>query len=296
MARRRRRWRISRREFLALAGASAGAAALAGAGAMPGTRTQPVLAAGDPGLPASIDPGVPVYTGSPTPVPPEPVAFDPARSMLAAIFDADVAQGGASFWLDRTLARPFLSAADFHLFTRGRALYMATHAPGRLGFGGGYAYRERPTGADQDLYTITVSGGVASEDTTQRVQYPSHWTSVHTAAGLGVAQRKFITHNNVAVTELTITNPGAATTATLAVSSPVAATPSADGAELQGTVTARYALTTLSARLSGDGLTASGGSLTRTLALAAGESVTVKVQMGLIAGELPESSADYERY
>src|SRR5205807_292966 len=144
-----------------------------------------------PGLPPGIDPGIPVYTGSANPVPPEPVPFDPTTSMLRAIHDADMASGGASFWLDRTLARSFLSTADSHLFTRGRALYMATHAPARLGFGGGYAYRERPTGTDQNLYTIAISDAALVEATDQRVQQPSHWTSVHTAPGLSVAQRKF---------------------------------------------------------------------------------------------------------
>src|SRR5579859_1243504 len=125
MARRARAPRISRRQFIALAGAGAGAAALSGP--LTGWGSTPAFAAAPPGIPPGIDPGIPVYTGLPNPAPPEPVPFDPERSMLEAIFDADVAAGGTSFWLDRTLVRTFLSPADSHLFTRGRALYMATH-------------------------------------------------------------------------------------------------------------------------------------------------------------------------
>jgi hypothetical protein len=73
-----------------------------------------------PGEPPNIDPGTPVYTGLDDPVPAEPVAFDPTRSMLRDIYDADLASGGTSFWFDRVLARPFLSNADSALFTRGR--------------------------------------------------------------------------------------------------------------------------------------------------------------------------------
>ncbi|HXM55499.1 MAG TPA: hypothetical protein VOB72_08915 [Candidatus Dormibacteraeota bacterium] len=72
--------------------------------------------------------------------------------MLRAIHDADLADGGDSFWLDRTLARSFLSTADSHLFTLRRALYMYTHAPGRLGVGGG-------THREPAAYTIQILDG-----------------------------------------------------------------------------------------------------------------------------------------
>ena len=64
--------------------------------------------------------------------------------MLQAIYEADLAAGGTSFWFDRVLERPFLLNQDSYLYTRGRALYMYTHRAGPLGFAGGYAYRERP--------------------------------------------------------------------------------------------------------------------------------------------------------
>jgi len=260
-----------------------------------------------PGEPPAVDPGEPTFAGSDTPIPGEPAAYNPSRSMLRAIYDADIRAGGTSYWFDRILARPFLSNADSALMTRGRALYMYTHNPTVLGFGagggganggGGYAYRQPPTtGAPRSLYTVTVAGDALVEDTTQRVQYPSYFTSVFTRTGLSVRERKFITDNNVAVTELTLTNTGPdAVSTALTASSPIATTPSADGTELTGTVTLRYALSTIFPRFSGSGFTASGTALTSTVDLAPGASTTVKLQLGAIANELPGSATDYDRY
>jgi len=264
----------------------------------------PALAAYTPGIPAAVDPGTPTFGGVANPIPAEPVSFDPTRNMLQAIFDADVAAGGTSYWMDRILARPFLSGDSTSLYTRGRALYMYTHAPGTLGFagsgtgpngGGGYAYRQPPTTSVTNLYTLSISGATLAETTSQRMQFPSYYQSVFTATGLSIQQRKFITFNNVAVTNLTITNTsGASTTRTITASSPIATT--ASGSELTGNVTIRYGLTTISPRFSGDSFTVSGTSLTRTVTIAAGASVTLKVQLGALANELPESSTDYQRF
>ena len=267
----------------------------------------PASAVYHPGEPPNIDPGTPVYRGLANPVPPEPAELDPTRSMLRDIYDADLAAGGTSFWFDRILERPFLNNADSTLFTRGRALYMYTHAPGTLGFaaggtgpngGGGYAYRQPPTtGAPRSLYTIAVSGATVTEVTAQRVQYPSYFSGVYTAGALNIAEKKFITYNNVAVTDLMVTNTGAQpVTTTLTASSPIATTPTADGTELTGTVDLRYGLSTIFPRMSGDGFSASGTSLSRTIALDPGASVSLKVQLGAIAAELPESAAEYQRY
>ena len=257
--------------------------------------TTPALARYTPGIPAAVDPGTPNFTGSANPIPAEPASFDPTRNMLQAIFDADVAAGGTSYWFDRILARPFLSGDSTALYTRGRGLYMYTHTPGTLGFAGGYAYRERPTGSSQNLYTLAISGATLSETTAQRVQFPSYYQSVFAATGLSVTQKKFITQNNVAVTALTITNTsGASTTRTITASSPIATTVS--GAELTGSVAIRYGLTTIFPRLSGDSFTVSGTNLTRTVTIAAGASVSFKVQLGTLANELPESSTDYQRF
>ena len=260
-----------------------------------------------PGEPPGIDPGEPTFTGSATPVPPEPASFQPGRGMLRAIYDADVAAGGTSYWFDRILARPYLSADDSALMTRGRALYMYTHDPGVLGFaaggggangGGGYAYRQPPTtGAPRSLYTIGVSGGALTEDTAQQVQYPSYFSGVYTRPGLSVRERKFITDNNVAVTVLDLSNTGTTPVqTTLTATSPIAATVSPDGTELTGTVTLRYALSTIFPRFSGDGFAATTAGLTRAVTLAPGASTTVKVQLGALANEIPASATDYRRY
>jgi len=259
------------------------------------------------GAPAANNPGDPTFTGSPDPVPAPPAAYNPATSMLQSIYDADVKAGGTSYWFDRILARPFLSGDSSSLMTRGRALYMYTHNPAVLGFaaggtgangGGGYAYRQPPTtGAPRNLFTISVTGPALTEDTTKRWQYPSYFSGLYTRPGLSVAEKKFITYNDVAVTDLTLTNTGdSPETDTLTASSPIATVPSPDGTELTGTVTLRYALSTIHPRMSGDGFTVSGANLTRDVTLSPGESVSLKVQLGAIAAELPGSAADYQRY
>jgi hypothetical protein len=254
-------------------------------------------AAYTPGLPPAVDPGTPTFAGSANPVPPEPVAYDPAKNMMRAIVDAGPTTNG-NYWFDGILARPFSGASgETTLFTRGRALYMYTHTPGTLGFAGGYAYRERPTGASQSLYTVTIPGATVTETTASRLQYPSYYTGAFTSPGLSIGETKFITYNNVAVTELKVTNTGAdPVSKTFSVQSPVAATASADGSELTGSVPIRYALTTVTPRLSGEGFTASGSALTRTVSLDPGASATLKVQMGMIAAELPDSASEYDRY
>src|SRR5678815_2627620 len=205
------------------------------------------------------------------------------------------------------------------LYTRGRALYMYTHNAAVLGFagrgtganagGGGAAYREAiqsgggncqaGPNAVCNLYSVTVSGATLTEATAERRQYPSYWSSVHAADGLTIRQRKFITHNNVAVTVLEITNLSAQpTTRTITATTPswVTQSTSADGTERVGTFNTRYNLTTISTRFSGEGFTASGNNLVRTIELGAGASVILKLQLGAIAGEIPESGPEYERY
>ena len=266
----------------------------------------PAQTAPAPDIPPEVDPGTPTYAGSDDPVPDEPVEFDPTVNMLEAIYEADQAAGGDSYWFDRVLERPFLNTQDDDLYTRGRALYMYTHDEDELGFagagtgpngGGGFAYREIIQTGVTDLYTIEIDGVTLDEVTAERRQYPSHWTSVHEASGVSVRQAKFITHNNVAVTDLTVTNTGDASASyTLRASSPIATTSTAGGTELTDTFDTRYDLTTVTARLSGDGFAVSGSDLTRQLDLDPGESATVKVQLGATTAELPQSTTEYEQY
>ena len=248
-------------------------------------------------IPPAVDPGSPTYVGDADPVPDEPVAYDPSANMLEAIFAADAAAGGESYWFDRVLQRPAGGAGGNHLYSRGRALYMYNHTAGTLGFAGGWAYRERPTGSNQNMYTVSVSGASLSEATANRAQYPSHWTSVHNATGLRVDQTKFITHNNVAVTLLTLTNTGtSATTRTVTATAPPTSETTADGTERTGRVDMRYQVTTVTPRFSGDGFQADGNNLVRQVQLEPGDSITLKLQFGATTEELPESNDEYERY
>ena len=271
------------------------------------------------GIPPEVDPGIPTYAATSAPIAREPVGFDPARSMLERIYRADLEAGGESFWFDRMLERQAGDSGGDALYTRGRALYMYTHNPGVLGFagqgtganvgGGGAAYREaiqigdsncRPgPDAPCNLYSVTVSGATITEAVAERRQYPSYWSSVHTADGVTVHQRKFITHNNVAVTILEISNLTAQPTArTITATTPswVTQASSADATERVGSFNAHYDLTTVATRFSGEGFTASGNNLVRTIEVAPGQSVIVKLQLGAITSELPESARDYERY
>ncbi len=279
------------------------------AGLVLSSAVAPASPASAPDIPPEVDPGTPTYVGSDDPVPDEPVEFDPTTNMLERIYEADRAAGGDSYWMDRILERPAGGSGGNSLYTKGRALYMYTHNPNILGFagqgtganqgGGGFAYREAISAGVTNLYTVGISDANLSEVTADRRQSPSHWTSVHTAPGLSVEQRKFITHNNVAVTLLTLTNTSEEpTTRTITASTPAVVTQStsADGTERTGTFNTRYNVTTVSTRFSGDGFTTSGNNLVRTVTIEPGESTTVKLQLGAIADEIPASGPEYERY
>ena len=164
--------------------------------------------------------------------------------------------------------------------------------------GGGWAYQQPGSATtSQSLYTIGVSGGKLTEDTARQWQYPSYFSGVYTRPGLSVNEQKFITYNDVAVTDLTLTDTATSPeTVTLTAASPIATTPAPDGTELTGTVTLRYGLSTIYPRMSGSGFAVSGTSLARTVTLAPGTPVSLKVQLGAIAKELPGTSADYRRY
>lgn len=99
----------------------------------------------------------------------------------------------------------------------------------------------------------------------------------------------------MAVANLAITNGGSAsTTLQLRATSPYAT--SGSGSELTGQVNAYNNLTTLYPRLTCDGCAVSSGGLNRSLTIAAGATVTVKVVMGFVANELPASRTEYDAY
>jgi hypothetical protein len=266
---------------------------------------QPAMAADENRLNAGI--GFPEWAGAEKPVPELPVPHE-VDNQLQAIFDADLAAGAGSdpsndFWIDEMLAR-YGNAGGFGdtnnwLFTRGRAAYMYNHQPRTIGFGGSPAYWHE-LGVNS-IYTITVNidgtDVVMTEDVAERKQTPSYWTSTfaNEAAGLRLVQTKFITHNNVAVTNLSLSSTdGSAKTVDLRVVSPL--TGVADGDELTGTRVTRNNITTLYPRLSGDEFAPQSGALTRDVSVPAQGSVDTKVQLGFVTQEIPQSATEYDRY
>lgn len=235
--------------------------------------------------------GFPTFSGPAIPAP--PVGYT-TGNMMRSSYDAE--SGGTDFWIDRLLARSGSDPSDADggiLMTRGRALFMKVHNPGTLGFAGRVAYFESISNAN--AYTVSVSPATLTEQVSSRWQAPSHFRSLHTGGSIRVDQTKFITANNVAVTNLAITNTGsAASTLTLRATSPYAT--SGSGGELTGQVSSFNGLTTLFPRLSGDGFTASGGALSRSVTVGAGATVTVKLVMGFVTTEIPDSLTEYNAY
>ncbi|MBD0421821.1 hypothetical protein H0H10_22155 [Streptomyces sp. TRM S81-3] len=277
----------------------AGLALAVAAGLLLTTAQATPAAADDPTRPNSAI-GYPVYAGTADPVPGLPAGFR-THHTLKAQYEADLQHGdGTDFFMDRMLARRGADPSGDWLMTRGRSVFMKEHDPAELGFAGKAAYWESID--DRSAYTLTLSENgrrvALKEDVGARMQTPSHWRSTFLpedgSGGLRVVQTKFITHENVAVTSLTITNSGTAERSfALTAASPYTTT--ADGRELTGTVSAKNDLTTVYPRLSGDGMRPDGGALTRTLTVPAGAGATAKVQLGFVTEELPHSLTEYRK-
>jgi mannosylglycerate hydrolase MGH1-like protein/F5/8 type C domain-containing protein len=234
--------------------------------------------------------GFPTFNGPAIPQP--PVGYS-TGNMMRTIYDAEAAGGGTDFWMDRLLSRTGSDPAGNWLMSRGRAVFMKTHTPGTLGFAGQVAYWESIS--NQSAYTVAITPGTFSEQVSQRRQTPSNWRSVHTSGSISVTQTKFITEQNVAVTNLAITNNGtAAQTLQVRGTSPYAT--SGSGSELVGTRATFNSLTNLTIRLSGDQFAISSGGLNRSVTVNAGQTVSVKLQMGFTATEIPESLTEYNAY
>lgn len=257
--------------------------------------------------PANAQIGYPVFKGAADPLPTAGVTFAPG-GYLAKVFDADRKRGagsapGQDFWIDRMLARDGNGGGyddqNNWLFSRGRAAYLYTHKPEQPGFVGDVAYWHK-TGHDA-LFRLQaeIDGKPLAlvEVTAQRRQTPSYFTTVFEDAGAGIRLRlvKFITQENVAVAEATLSAlDGTAHAVVLKALSPMAT--HAEGNELTGAFQARNDITTLFPRLSGDGFAIDGAAIARRVQVPAqGEAATVKVQLGLTARELPSSLAEYRR-
>ncbi|WAT15978.1 Ig-like domain-containing protein [Xanthomonas fragariae] len=251
--------------------------------------------------------GEPQFRGVEHPVPDSGAAFAPG-GQLARIYAADRAHGagqapGNDFWVDRMLAREGTGGGfddeNSWLFTRGRAAYLSYHEPERPGFVGQVAYWHS---TDYDaLFRIQSTQGRRpvqwKERSQQRRQTPSYFSTVFEDANAGVRMRlvKYITQQNVAVASIVLSSlDGAAHTLSVQAVSPLAQ--HADGNELTGAFDAYNAITTVFPRLSGDGFRVEGQRLVREVAVpASGETMVLKVQLGLLTHELPEARAEYTR-
>ena len=241
------------------------------------------------------------------------------KDIMMAIYKQDLANGGDSFYMDRILAREGVcngnagsnGNADGNTFlTRGRALYMYTSSPSVIGFGGNTAYHQ-PLGRG-DLVRVLFSNADGSlttkEDTSKRVNAPSNWSSTYSVgSNLTLDVVKFIHQENVAVTTMTLTNKSAEDQAiTVAADSTFATEPGkvtvngAEQTELTGTCSSPAGLTTIYARMTGDGFEAASSDdycwLSRDVTVPAGGSVEFKVVMAFTTEEIPESTEQYLRF
>ena len=238
------------------------------------------------------------------------------KDIMMAIYKQDLANGGDSFYMDRILAREGVcngnagsnGNADGNTFlTRGRALYMYTSSPSVIGFGGNTAYHQ-PLGRG-NLVRVLFSNADGSlttkEDTSKRVNAPSNWSSTYSVgSNLTLDVVKFIHQENVAVTTMTLTNKSAEDQAiTVAADSTFATEPGkvtvngAEQTELTGTCASPAGLTTIYARMTGDGFEAASSDdycwLSRDVTVPAGGSVELKVVIAFTTEEIPESTEQY---
>ncbi|WP_165218887.1 Ig-like domain-containing protein [Schaalia sp. ZJ1691] len=247
--------------------------------------------------------GYPEFTGDKDPMPAPGVDYDPSASYLAKIFARDQENGAGSdtehdFWIDRMLARTgamFDGTENAVAFTRGRAAFMKTHSPEKLGWMGDLAYWESLGRGGAYSITLNVGGHdlTLKENVKERKQTPSYFHSVFTADGLRVVQDKYFTNENVLVSSLTLMSTAETKEVAITVASDHAKTVS--GNELVGSEIAMNNITTVKPRISGDGLMAKDGVLRATVS-ATNSGTSLKIQMGLIVDENPSSLTEYQEY
>ncbi|MEJ3744902.1 Ig-like domain-containing protein [Actinomycetes bacterium KLBMP 9797] len=231
-----------------------------------------------------------------------------ASSMHQSIFDKDLAAGGTDYYLDRILGVPGTLGSAV-LMTRGRSLYMRGPSNNNfavMGFAGS-AHVGGPNNLG-NLYTVTVPGQTVTEVNANRFNAPSHAKTRYTIGSTGVTadQTKFITYDNVAVTAITLTNPGgAAATFTIRAASPLATQAGDGAAELTGarTITSGSnnglvdsAWDTIRTHLTGAGFTRAGANLDREVTVPAGGSVSLSVVGAVSSATLPETVESYREY
>ena len=243
----------------------------------------------------------------------EYAAVSPLRR-LKAVFDADCAAG--EYRLDRILSRHGELHGDPNrggnddgdaLLTRGRALYMYTHDPSVIGFGGVASYCQ-PTEEDALLAVRFSADGediVFAEVKQNRINAPSFWHGEYAADGLYIKFDKFISEQNCAVILYEIENRAdAAVGLTASVSSPFAREPWAiyphgrEQGELRSRFTSPNALTTITARMTlSDAPRPNHGDaeLRGTYTVGAGEVVRGEAVIAFTTVEIPESETEYLR-
>ncbi len=235
-----------------------------------------------------------------------------ADSMHQSIFDKDLAAGGTDYYLDRILGvRGNLGNAV--LQTRGRSLYMRGASNNnftQLGFAGS-AFVGGPNNLG-NLFTVQVRQADATvplaEVPAERFNAPSHAKSQLNVGTTGVVvnQRKFMTYDNVAVSAMEFSNPGAApVTFTLRAASGLATQPGATADELSGTRTITSGANNglvdtpwvqMKFGLKGAGFSRNGTNLEREVTIPAGGSSAVSVAAVAYHDQLRQSYDSFEDY
>ncbi|WP_241774128.1 Ig-like domain-containing protein [Micromonospora haikouensis] len=231
-----------------------------------------------------------------------------AASMHQSIFEKDLAAGGTDYYLDRVLGVSGTLGSAV-LMTRGRSLYLRGASNNNftvMGFAGS-AFVGGPNNLG-NLYTVTVPGQTVTEVNANRFNAPSHARSHYTIGTTGVTAdlTKFITYDNVAVTAVTLTNPGgSAANLTVRAASPLATQAGTGDATLTGTRTitsgANNGLVdtpwdTIRVDLTGAGFTRTGTNLDREVTVPAGGSVSLSVVGAVSSPTLPATVQSFREY
>ncbi len=235
----------------------------------------------------------------------EPAGYS-LQNMMQEIYDADLQTGeGTSFWMDRMLGRPFRDPSVGTcggMMSRGRTLFINYHDARHIGFAGEVSYIEESvddfgcnTSFGKSAYNIMFSCGSPVEEKAAGIDYPSHWAGRYHCGRLSIAVKKFITENNSAVTLLDIKNESCEAEAfDMYVDSPLAVT-GVEG-ELTGTYQDPFKNTRVYLRISADNMAAKDGMLTGRFTIGPKAEISVKVVMGFISKDIPESASEYLDY
>ncbi len=233
---------------------------------------------------------------------------------LETAFDRDSESGEYRF--DRILSRRGELHGDPNhggnddgdaLMTRGRALYMFTHDPAVIGFGGSPSYCQPLEREYLMALTLSINGETVdlTENKDERVNAPSHWHSVYECDALTLTLDKYISEENCAVALYKIENRKETAEVTVTAKSPFASErwaiypDNVEQGELRSRFPSRDALTTITARMT---LSCAPrphhdeDALTSRVTLANGETATGYAIISFTTVENPKSESDYLRF